>query len=403
MQKKNKRILRLSVMALVAVALTVWISKRWHVWFGIPDEPPYSAVSSPGRIMLTLGDSTALSRNISWQCGDSVTEAWVELKSDADSVPARIDADGEVYHSRSGKAAYYYARLRQLKANTRYLYRVATGSQLSQWHSFRTQPEKGNHDFSFMYVGDVQDHVGGEINASIHEALRRNGDIELFVCGGDLVERPSDIYWNEAFAELDGIRQSLPVLCVAGNHDYLKTLPDSTERRFPLVFSYFLDSHVGDNLVGSFCYGEIEFFLLDTNRYMFNLYAQRQWLEEHLSKSTAKWKVVVAHHPLYSLKRGNNLIQRWMFDDIIRRYGVNLVLQGHEHAYARKGGKDGEPLYLVSHCSPKNYEIDIDGTYDVYETTDYYYQKIKVKGDSLFILSYNGKTHQRNDSVAVGM
>jgi len=400
MTKKSRRIIGLSITAIVVAALAVWMSVRWKVWFGIPDEPAYVAVKSPDRIMLTLGDSTELSRNISWQCGDVVQDAWVEIRSDVDSVARKVKAVGEVYQSRSGKAAFYCARLRDLEANRTYAYRVATGRQYSDWYSFST-PSEGEHDFSFLYVGDVQDTVGGKINAAIHEAVRRIPDLELFVSGGDLVERPADKYWNEAFAELDSIRQHIPVMCIAGNHDYLKTLPDSTERRFPLVFSYFLDSMVGDNLVATFNYGDVQFFLLDSNRYPYDLYTQSEWLEEKLSRSEAKWKVVVMHHPLYSLKKGNNLIQRWMFDDIVRKYNVDLVLQGHEHAYARMATNGSTPVYIVSHCSPKNYGIDQEGTYQVYGTTGCFCQRIQIRGDEMIITSYNAETHEQNDSIRI--
>ena len=53
----------------------------------------------------------------------------------------------------------------------------------------------------------------------------------------------------------------------------------------------------------------------------------------------------------------NNLSQRTMFNPLVEEYGVDLVLQGHEHAYARMTahGENGEaqaPVYTVSHCSP---------------------------------------------------
>ena len=104
----------------------------------------------------------------------------------------------------------------------------------------------------------------------------------------------------------------------------------------------------------------MQLFCLDSNREFFYLWTQRQWLEEQLKKSEAKWKIVVLHHPLYSVKGAmNNLIQRWMFDDLIQEHGVNLVLQGHEHAYARRGDNGQQStIYLISHCSPKGYRIN---------------------------------------------
>lgn len=46
------------------------------------------------------------------------------------------------------------------------------------------------------------------------------------------------------------------------------------------------------------------------------------------------------HHPVYSIKGKNEQSSvRWMFDSLLREYGVDLVLQGHEHNYARMTNK----------------------------------------------------------------
>ncbi len=79
------------------------------------------------------------------------------------------------------------------------------------------------------------------------------------------------------------------------------------------------------------------------------------------------------HHPVYSIKgKTNNLAVRWMFDGLFREYGVDLVLQGHEHNYARMTNKNDEgemttPLYLVSHASPKSYRLSFNDKYDRFD------------------------------------
>lgn len=64
---------------------------------------------------------------------------------------------------------------------------------------------------------------------------------------------------------------------------------------------------------------------------MLGLFSQREWLKKTLKASDKKWKIVMFHHPVYSIKgKMNNLPVRWMFDSLLREYGVDLVLQGHE-------------------------------------------------------------------------
>lgn len=385
--------------ALVAVAaLAVWVSQRWNVWFHNPEENAYVSAPQPHRVLLTFGDDDGLSsRNVSWQCDSVVKPSWLELATDSDTV--RVDAQGEVFVSRSGRAAYYMARLRQLAPDTRYGYRVVTGGQASPWYGFNTY---GTEDgFSFIYVGDVQDTIGGAANRFLREAFSRQPQSEFLVCGGDLTERPTDQHWAETFRDLDSIGQHVPLLCVTGNHDYLKGVIMRLERRFPLTLSYFLDSKTGDNMVYTMRYGPAQFFLLDSNREFFYLTTQRSWLKRQLEASTAKWKIVVLHHPLFSIKGNNNLIQRWMFDDLIEDYGVDLVLQGHEHAYARMTREGATPVYTVSHCSPKNYRIQFDDRFDKFGISSRYYQTVSISADTLTLAAYEVYHHNLYDSLRI--
>ena len=396
------------VAAIVAVILGVWMYARWDVWFSIPDEPPYRPLPAPGRLMLTFGDGTEWSRNVSWQCGDSVQPSFVELCEQTGSLwsePVVVKADGEVFVSRSGRAAYYVARLRRLRPATRYRYRVCTGSQYTSWYAFETVARPCHHT-AFVYVGDVQDTIGGETNRLLRDVFRRHADAQFLVCGGDLTERPSDNYWAESFRTLDGIRQSVPVLCATGNHDYLKTLPLRLERRFSLVFSYFLDSMADENQVYVQSAGNADLFLLDSNREFNYLWAQRQWLAGQLRQSQARWKILVVHHPLFSIKGSTqNIVQRWMFNDLAEEFGVDLVLQGHEHAYARMtrhaDGRPVTPVYTVSHCSPKNYRIQFDDRFDKFGISNRFYQTVRISGDTLQLAAYEVNGGTLYDSLAI--
>ena len=155
----------------VMLALCIWVASRWKTWFKMPDEPAYVPSMVPDRILLTFGDSNERNRNVSWMC-DTVLhkDAYLELaEGDSMNEALRINAEGEVFESRSGKACYYHAKLRDLKPGKQYYYRTNTNGASSKWLSFRTYPS--NRDgFSFIYVGDVQDSIGGETNRFLREA-----------------------------------------------------------------------------------------------------------------------------------------------------------------------------------------------------------------------------------------
>lgn len=400
---KKKTIIRLSITLIVIAALALWINSRWSAWFHNEAELPYAPQSEPGRVLLTFGDENELSRNISWQYDSIVVPSHVELVDTLSKDTIQIDAQGEIFQSRSGKAAYYVAKLRTLQPDRYYTYRVCNEGKTSSWYSFRTYNQSTRNDYSFMYVGDVQDSINGKANHFFREALQRHPDTEFFVFGGDLTERPTEQRWEETYRGLDSIGQHYPVITVTGNHEYLKYIIRKLERRFSLVFSYYLDSMVGENQVYTLKYNDMQIFCLDSNREFFYLWTQKKWLEEQLKKSNARWKIVVLHHPLYSIKGSmNNLFQRTMFNPLVEEYGVDLVLQGHEHAYARMTahGENGEaqaPVYTVSHCSPKNYYIE----FDKFGTGSRYYQQIRVHGDTLTMNAYDATTNDLYDAVDI--
>lgn len=410
--KEKKRIAGYTLSFILLAVVAVWVSSRWKVWFDNPSEDEYVTSAVPSRILLTFGDSDGMtSRNISWICDSVVTSAFVELVDLCNSDSVTYPADGEVFESRGGKSAFYVCRLRHLAAGHSYKYRVNSNNTYSQWYQFETQNED-DKNVSFLYVGDVQDTISGIANSLLVNAFNHHKDAKFLVCGGDLTERPIDSYWKETAATLDSLGQAMPVLTVTGNHDYLKDVICKLERRFSLVHSYFLDSMQGENQVFTMKYGDTQFFLLDSNREVFYLAAQRQWLDEQLNASNAKWKIVIVHHPLYSIKgKSNNLIQKWMFDDLIHKYDVDLVLQGHEHAYARMTNHNSDsneghadattPVYTVSHCSPKNYRIEFDDTFDKFGSGSRYYQKVCTHGDSLIITAYNAHTNEVYDSLLI--
>lgn len=84
-----------------------------------------------------------------------------------------------------------------------------------------------------------------------------------------------------------------------------------------------------------FSQGPVDFFVLNTTFFVRNP-AQRAWIEKALAESKAKWKIVVAHHPLYSSGRnGNTEGLRKILEPLLSKYRVNLYLAGHDHDYER--------------------------------------------------------------------
>jgi 3',5'-cyclic AMP phosphodiesterase CpdA len=90
----------------------------------------------------------------------------------------------------------------------------------------------------------------------------------------------------------------------------------------------------------------VRFFVLDSN---FLDPPQVAWLESALKAATEDWKICYFHHPLYSDggRHGSEVDLRVRLEPLFVKYGVNVVLSGHDHIYERLTPQKGI-VYFVS-------------------------------------------------------
>jgi calcineurin-like phosphoesterase family protein len=84
-----------------------------------------------------------------------------------------------------------------------------------------------------------------------------------------------------------------------------------------------------------------QFFALDSN-YLDK--TQLDWLERQLAGAAKdQWKIAFFHHPLYSSarKHGSSLDLRKVLEPMFVKYGVDVVLAGHDHVYERVKPQQG--------------------------------------------------------------
>jgi hypothetical protein len=100
-----------------------------------------------------------------------------------------------------------------------------------------------------------------------------------------------------------------------------------------------------------FSKGNVAFYSLNSN-YMDK--AQLKWLEDELAKDTSEWKICFFHHPPYSSggKHGSDTSLRKVVEPLFVKYGVNVVLAGHEHFYERIKPQKGI-YYFISGAGGK--------------------------------------------------
>jgi 3',5'-cyclic AMP phosphodiesterase CpdA len=157
-------------------------------------------------------------------------------------------------------------------------------------------------------------------------------------------------FFEEPYATL--LSREVKFYAVLGNHDIIKTNNGLDQINYPLF-------NMSDRYY-SFKNGKpdeetVEFFAIDTNENAPWL-DQLAWLDRQLANSTAPWKIVFGHHPLYSSGRhGSNPRLAAKLAPIFAKHKVPLYLCGHDHGYERfapingttyiVNGGGGAPLY----------------------------------------------------------
>lgn len=392
---KQKKIIISVIFLAVILILGAWIKSRWGVWFVSVDEVEFTYTGVPDRVTLTPGADFCTERTISWRCDTVVKSSRVLLVHDNDTVS--IKADGEIVESRAGKDAFYKVCLDNLTPGEAYSYVVETENEKSQWHNFRMPSKDGAR--KILYVGDVQDTIGGNSPKMFEKLYQKYKDADLWAFGGDLIEAPIDKYWSWLYDAGKDCMGNVTMVCATGNHEYFKTLYRMIDPRW---YSTFVFPDNGASLMkGRSYYVESEdmlFMVIDTNGLQdpFTLYSEYNWLRDLLiEKGNGKWKFLMFHHPIFSVRaKKNNYIIRNTFLPLIEKYGVDVVLQGHEHGYSRKvvkNDKNGESLFIVSHASPKKYrtiessdETKVIRDTEMYQVIDFDDNKLQFKAYDLW-------------------
>lgn len=161
-------------------------------------------------------------------------------------------------------------------------------------------------------------------------AAHRQSAYDFVLAAGDnIYPNGSGRYFTKKFEQPFAglLNDRVNFYAVLGNHDIEDGRQDQLE--YPLFNmdgqNYYKLSK-GDGLV--------DFFMLDSNDFDD---AQIGWADNALRTSTAKWKIVVAHHPVYSSgkKHGPNPRMRRCLEPLLVKYKVNAVFAGHDHIYER--------------------------------------------------------------------
>lgn len=209
-----------------------------------------------------------------------------------------------------------------LKPDTLYYYTVYSGGVKSRVESFRTQPLETSR-LRFVVYGDSRSNPG--VHTEVARLIQRLRP-DFILHTGDLVGagRSYGLWGKEFFSPLRRVLASIPLYPALGNH----------EQNSPLYYRFF---HLpAPEAWYSFKWGNAGFFCFDSNRTGEVLEEELRWLAEALSRSTAEWKFVFFHHPLFSAGPHPSAASlRKSLHPLLSRYGVDIAFCGHNHLYQR--------------------------------------------------------------------
>ncbi|WP_372503784.1 purple acid phosphatase family protein [[Mycobacterium] manitobense] len=338
----------------------------------VPDDPD-SAAPRVGGLHLQFGADAATEVVVSWHTAAPVRHPRVHYGTPADGFREVADAETTGYlDAMSGKEILaHHARLTALRPGANYVYAAVHDGAEPALGTVRTAP-RGRAPLRFTSFGDqgspmlnaarkgrfVSDSIGSPAAGDITAAVERtrplfnlcNGDLAYANLSGDRIRAWSD--WLENNSRSARHRPWMPA---AGNHENeLGNGPVG----YAAYQSYFAlpDSGAGPGLHGlwyAFTAGSVRVISLNNDDVCYqdagNSYirgysggAQKCWLEAELARTAADgdidWIVVCMHQTAVSTGDGTNgadlgVRENWL--PLFDRYGVDLVLCGHEHHYER--------------------------------------------------------------------
>jgi Calcineurin-like phosphoesterase/Purple acid Phosphatase, N-terminal domain len=331
------------------------------LWF----RPDVFASEAPEQLHLQFGKDASRQIVASWATQGSVSRPRLRLGTDrsfGETVPAqtRTYLDGK-----SGVEVFtHHAHLDGLDPESEYTYEVLHDGAVPLGGSFTTAP-RGRKPIRFTSFGDQSTPVPGDglwspwagYNPPQVERVRPlfhllNGDL----CYANISQNPRQDTWRHFFLNNQVSARNRPWMPAAGNHEnelnngpfgYLAyqtrfAVPDNGEKDAALRGMWY-----------SFTAGSVRVISLNNDDVCYqdggdgyvrgySQGAQKRWLESELRAANddqeIDWIVVCMHQVAMSSVHNFNgadlgLRQEWL--PLFDRYGVDLIVCGHEHHYER--------------------------------------------------------------------
>ncbi len=205
------------------------------------------------------------------------------------------------------------------------------------------------------HTQDVADWMGVAANQVDAKFVISTGD-NFYCCG---VASTEDYQWISSFENVFRSHSlQIPWYVTLGNHDYQGNVQAQIDygkknQRWKMPNRYFTKAMY-----------DVRFVFIDTSPFIGSYYNQREnypdlhqqdtarqlaWMDSVLTHAKERWKVVVGHHPIYSVgDHGSEPDLQRMVEGKLGKHHVNIYFAGHDHSLQSLQSKGNKLYHLIS-------------------------------------------------------
>lgn len=361
----------------------------------------YRPTVLPDRIILlpTTQDKDELT--ITWRTDTTVKKGVIEFRQAkgrtfSEENTIRVKSTHTLVEHDDYPMFYHQATVKGIQKHVAYQYRVGSKPHWSSWTVYEDVSDRDT--LNILYFGDAQNRIYEYVAKLYHQAFKQFPQTDLVIHAGDLINHANNDYeWAEWHAASAPLNRNIPTITTPGNHEYLKNLDGKKvqlsaywKSTFPFPYAweqgpYFMD------------YEHVRFIVLNSNA---SLDKQGLWLDSILTDTQKPWIVILTHHPIFSGaedRQNEGLLENWL--PVIEKHQdkIGLVLQGHDHTYARgglenrRGGPDkpSHPVFAVTVTGNKYYPLLKQPWMDVSYDKISSYQSIAITKDNIIYQAFS--------------
>ena len=327
------------------------------------------------NISLTPGENES-KLNFTWNINSSQdVKAQIKICTKDKVIDNKMPDDATLYEGKvsDGYEGYKTCKVtaENLESNTKYMYSYWDGKNWSDLYEYNT---KSTDKFSLMFLGDPQIGASLENISSIdnkelgksraekndgfvwkdllQRATDKNKDISFIISAGDQANSTtSDKYCEREYSALlsNDILKSIPFAPTIGNHD-------KNNISYSYHFNTPSSTGLGCTTAGSdyyFRYGKVLFVNLNSNNE--NIDEHEKSINEAIKNNpNYNFLICIMHHDIYGAgqwhSQKDSKSKRANFAKLLEKYNFDVVLSGHDHAYARS-------YQIYDTTSDSNYKI----------------------------------------------